>query len=216
MAQCHIWLTCWVYKKVLLKLRIYISLKVAFLLHRTEWNCCDGNCMTGKVENIYYSVLYKKMFANFKQQWFVFPLCRRTAPCHPHGWLLIHGGSTLWNIEGYSSSVKGAPENLTLRIKPSTQNGTCFFLLFYWPKASNVATSDFKWPEKYHPPCAQEESYVWCEGQSLPLGKARTGEALANGEGGCWALYNFLYRLQSSGPILRVSQHGRNSKEWES
>lgn len=46
-------------------------------------------------------------------------------------WLLIHGGSTLWNIEGYCSSVKGALENLTLRIKPSTQNGTCFFLSYF-------------------------------------------------------------------------------------
>lgn len=60
---------------------------------------------------------------------------QQSVPCHPHSRTLIYGGSTIWNMEGYSGTVKGALGNLTLDSQNFHPEWHLFLpLWFHWSK----------------------------------------------------------------------------------
>lgn len=122
--------------------------------------------MTGKVESIYYSALYKKRFADFYTTAGYFSPFRKTVPCPSHRRTLLNGDSTICSIKGYHGVVKGPTETLTLGIKPFIQVTHVTPSLTSSMEARDMTTPEPRWPEECHP-CAQEESRHWCGLQSL-------------------------------------------------
>lgn len=155
LAQGQVWPTAWVYKG-LLELCIYTSFMAAFMLYRVEH---DRNHMTGKVENICYSALYKNGLLTLHNRGLFFCIPQDCSVSSSHkdrdSWWLHH-------LDHWGLVVQGRVDQRIshwgLNLSPRCR--MLLLLSLHWQKLVTPAPVP-RWPEECPPMCPGGEQHWW-------------------------------------------------------